>query len=100
MLCLRGEELAHTGPGPVMVSIGFIPAATTTATEWSTVDQLYPAAFGSEALNPLGFFVLRPLGAISHQCAWMRTDLMPSWFHWPAANGPSMLPESSRRSSS
>src|ERR687890_366863 len=100
MLCLRGEELAHTGPGPVIVSIGFSPAPTTTATEWSTADQLYPGALGSDASNPLGLCVLRPSGAISHQCAWTRTDLTPSWLHWAAANGPSMLPESSSRSSS
>ena len=47
MLCLDGDELAHTGPGPVIVIIGFMPAATTVCTAWSMIDQLYRESFGS-----------------------------------------------------
>src|SRR4051794_33112142 len=100
MLCLDGDELAHTGPGPVIVSIGFIPAATTVWTALSMKNHWYFGSFGLLALKPAGFLVLFSPGATVHQWTWTRTSLTPSWSQADAANGPSMLPDSSRRSSS
>ncbi len=76
-----GLLLVHSGPGPVIVSITFMPAARTRLTAASTAAKSYLGSLGLDGLKPAGCLLELSDGATRFHCTNIRTVSMPSAFH-------------------